>query len=85
MVPWVGSMPKYKERVTLPFQIKCRVNYLFIWTECVLACREDYLAIGLGSEGFRALAQQWEGGRDGWLPRGGTGAVGLPGYLRAGC
>lgn len=43
------------------------------------------LRSGLGSEEFRVLAEQREGGSDGWLPRGRTGAIGLVGDLRAGC
>lgn len=38
-----------------------------------------------GSEGFRALAEKWEGGSDGWLLRGRAGAIGLFGDSRAGC
>lgn len=66
MVSCLGRMPKYKERVTLPFQIKFRVNYLFIWTACVLACREDNLAIWIRVRRVQSFGTA-VGGKEGWV------------------
>lgn len=66
MVFGAGGVPKYKKRVTLPLQIKFRLNYLFAWTRCVLVHREDNLPIWMRVRGVQSFGRA-VGGRKGMM------------------
>lgn len=85
--PWspeLAGCPSSRESLC-PYKSSFELVICLLGQSVPLCVGKIILRCGLGSEEFRALAEQQEGGSDGWLPRGRTGAIGLVGDLRAGC
>lgn len=83
--PGLAGCPSTRRESLCPYKSSFELIICLVGQTVSLCVGKIILRSGLGSEEFRALAEQWEGGSNGWLCRGRTGAMGLVEDLRAGC